>query len=100
MEKSMKLLEIIELRSVKVNKNDLEKQLNNIIQDLIKAKEIQKIKIYKRLRVDSDFSIHMFHESDDIDGSGSPLGLRLVAVLKEYGLINHKIFIEFSNNDH
>ncbi len=42
----------------------------------------------------------MFHESDDIDDSGSPLGLRLVAVLKEYGLINHKIFIEFNTNDH
>jgi len=52
------------------------------------------VKAYCRLMIDTDFSIHLFHDSKKVEKSGSPLGLRLAAALKEFGLVNHSIWIE------
>ncbi len=44
--------------------------------------------------IDSDFSIHIFHDSNKVENSGSPLGLRLALAFKEFGTINHSIWME------
>ena len=90
----MKLLEVIELRSVGVNQIKLKGQLKSLIEDLIKVEEVQKVKIYNRLKVDTDFSVHIIHETEGANFSGSPLGLCLADLLKEYGLVNHTIWAE------
>ncbi len=92
----MKWLEIIELRSVSVgnNKEVLEQELKSLIEELNKETEQRAIKVYSRVVVGSDFSIHMFHDSKEADINGSPLGLQLVSALKEYGLINHSVWVE------
>ena len=92
----MKWLEIIELRSVSVgnNKEFLERELKSLIEELNKETEQRTIKAYSRVVVDSDFSIHMFHDSKEADINGSPLGLQLVSALKGYGLINHSVWVE------
>ena len=90
----MKLLEIIEFRSAESNRIKLEKQLNNLLEEILIAEEAQKIKIYNRLRVDNDFSIHLFHDSKKVENTGSQLGLRISSALKEFGLVNHSVWIE------
>ena len=55
---------------------------------------MQTIKSYSRVMIDSDFSIHLFHDSKKVENNGSPLGLRLALALKEFGLVNHSIWIE------
>ena len=90
----MKLLEIIELRSVRANRAMLKKQLKSLFTDLMEAEKTQKIKIYYRIGVDTDFSIHIFLDSEEPDNNGSPLGLRLSDELKEYGLISHTVWAE------
>jgi len=92
--KSIKLLEIIELRAVRVDRNLLDDQLKSLVGDLIKSEEIQNVKIYNRLRVESDFSIHLLRNYEKEDINGSPLGLRLTSELKEFGLVNHSVWIE------
>ena len=91
--KIMKWLEIIELRSAGSNKALLESQLQNLIKEVNKEAKQQAIKIYSRVIVDTDFSIHLIHNSNKIE-SGSPLGLRLASALKEYGLVYHSVWIE------
>jgi hypothetical protein len=49
---------------------------------------------YSRVLVDTDFSINISHNSKKVENGGSRLGLRLVAALKEFGLVNHSIWIE------
>ena len=90
----MKWLEIIELRSVGSNRKFLERELKSIVDELNKETEQRAIKVYSRVAVDSDFSIHLLHDSKEADINGSPLGLQLVSALKEYGLINHSIWVE------
>ncbi|MCK4446085.1 MAG: hypothetical protein KAW56_03280 [Candidatus Marinimicrobia bacterium] len=86
----MKWLEIIELRFGGNNRERLESQLQTLIDE---AKQ-QAIKVYSHVTVETDFSIHLRHDSKRADVSGSPLGLRLASVLKEYGLVNHSVWIE------
>lgn len=90
----MKWLEIIELRSVDSNRELLESQLQKLTNDLDKETKKQAIKAYSRVMIDTDFSIHLFHDSKKVETSGSQLGLRLASALKEFGLVNHSIWIE------
>jgi hypothetical protein len=90
----MKWLEIIELRSVGSNRELLESQLQKLSNEADREIKGQAIMIYSRVMIDTDFSIHLFHDSKKVESSGSPLGLRLASALKEFGLVNHSIWIE------
>lgn len=90
----MKWLEIIELRSVDSNRELLESKLQKLIDQVDKEKKKQRIMAYTRVLIDTDFSIHLFHDSNKVENSGSSLGLRLASALKEFGTINHSIWIQ------
>ncbi|MFC1493156.1 hypothetical protein ACFL6O_04285 [candidate division KSB1 bacterium] len=90
----MKWIEIIELRSVDITEKLIEKDLKKILTQLEKESEKYNIKVYMRVMIDTDYSIHLFHESNIVENSGSTLGLRLVSALKSYGLVNHTIWVE------
>ena len=51
-------------------------------------------RVGESLMIDTDFSIHLFHDSKKMERSGSSLGLCLASALKEFGLVNHSIWIE------
>jgi hypothetical protein len=90
----MKWLEVIELRSVNCNKELLESQLLELIDEVEKAASKQTIKSYRRVMIDTDFSIHLCHDSTEGENRASPLGLRIASALEEFGMVNHSIWIE------
>jgi hypothetical protein len=90
----MKWIEIIELRSTDKNRESLESQLQKLTSEVNKARERGAIKVYSRLAIDTDFSIHLFHESKEADIDASSLGLHLASSLKGFGLVNHSVWIE------
>ncbi|UCF84188.1 MAG: hypothetical protein JSV50_00710 [Desulfobacteraceae bacterium] len=90
----MKWLEIIELRSVGNKRTVMELQLNSLIDEVIQKTSQQAIKVYSHITVETDFSIHLHNDSKSADNDGSPLGQRLVSALKEYGLVNHSVWVE------
>jgi hypothetical protein len=94
----MKWLEVIELRTSKSNREWLESQMLKLIDEVEKATQQQTIKSYRRVMVNTDFSIHLFHESEKVEKCGSELGLHLASAVKEYGLVNHRIWIETPSN--
>jgi hypothetical protein len=94
----MNWLEIIELRSAGNNRQLLASELQNLIHELDKAARREAIKAYSRMRVDSDFSIHLFHDSKEMETNGSRLGLRIAAALKAFGLVKHRIWIELEGD--
>ena len=89
----MKCLEIIELRSVKNDKTLLELDIHSIFEDEQGVK-LQEIKVYKHSKLETDWSIHLHYDSEKNGIEMSPLGLRLAEALKEYGLVNHSMWIE------
>lgn len=90
----MKWVEIIELRTVDSNRELLKAQMQELINESDKEIEKMKIRVYCRAMLDTDFSIHLLHNSKEVENSGSQLGLRLSSALKEFGLVNHCIWVE------
>ena len=89
----MKWLEVIEIR---ISRNDhelLESHFKQLVKEVNKGKEIKLI-LYRQLDLDTDISIHLFHDSIKVENSGSDLGLRIASALKEFGLVNHKVWVE------
>jgi len=90
----MKWIEIVELRTVEGNKQLLKLQLKELIREVDEELQGKRIKIYKRVTIETDFSIHLFHETKRIETCGSELGLRLVSALKDFGMVNHSTWVE------
>jgi hypothetical protein len=92
----MKWLEVIEFRSIGSNRELLESHLQELIHQVNQETQTEAIKTYRRVMLETDVSIHLFHDSQNAEAQGSPLGLRLAASLKEFGLVNHGVWIEMS----
>ena len=90
----MKWIEIIELRSAGNAREQLETCLQEFLDQVEKKVEKQTVKLYTRMMVDTDLSIHLFHDSRIVKSEGSSLGIRLASALKSYGLVNHTIWTE------
>lgn len=90
----MKWLEVIELRTVDCDQEMLEVQLKKLLTEFEKKMEGQGIRLYRRVSVENDFRIHLFQERERIDVCGSESGYRLVSALKEFGMVNHSIWVE------
>ena len=93
----MKWVEIIELRAVENNRELLESHLQQLMHQVDKEANTQAIKVYSRVMLETDVSIHLVHDSTTVERSGSPLGVRLASSLKEFGLVNHRVWIEMYN---
>lgn len=87
----MKWLEIIELRAVHLDKKLLHQQIAYMLDEI---ENENAIKIYVNVRVETDWSIHLQHESEKVEARGSEFGVRLKEILKAFGLVNHSIWVE------
>lgn len=96
----MKWLEIIELRSAGVDKATVEVLMETLLHECAERMERKGIRSYRRVTVDSDFSIHLFHETEQIEMYGSELGLHLVSALRDFGMINHSVWQETGKTEH
>lgn len=88
-----RILEIIELRSVIKNRD----QVIILIEDLLEnefSKPNMEIRIYTHAKFITDYGIHLNYEVEDNLNEESYLGHELSAYLREYGLVSHNIWIE------
>jgi len=88
----MRWLEVIKLRSVGKDSELLKELLLSI--DNSNQSGLVEMKTYRHAALETDLSVHLHWESDRPDQNGSLLGLHLVQALKEFGLIDHSVWIE------
>lgn len=93
----MAWLEIIEIRAVGRNRNLLESQLQDLINELNQESKLQKVKLYRHVMLNTDFSIHILHNGQKTDTECSCICTQLVPSLKDFGLVNHTVWVENSN---
>ena len=86
---------MIHLRSVVSNRKRLESKLQKLINEVDRKPKKHSIKIYNRERIGTDICIILFHDREKVEIGGSRLSLCLVAALKEFGLVNNSIWIEW-----
>ena len=88
----MKWLEVVNLRSAGKDSGLLKEFLLPMAK--VGQSGLVEMKTYRYAAMETDWSVHLHWESDRPDQNGSLLGLRLVQALKEFGLIDHSIWIE------
>ena len=93
----MQWIELIQLRSADINRKLLESKLQRLIDEVNRKRKRKAIMAYSRVLIDTDFCIHIFHDSKKVETGGSRLGLHLVAALKEFGLVDHSIWREMNS---
>ena len=90
----MKWSEVIMVRSAGSNSKILASTLREIMEDLARDVGREAIRVFRREKLDSDICIVLFHNGKKSKTGGSPLGLRLVTALKEFGLVHHTVWNE------
>ena len=92
----MKWIEIIKVRNGGKASESLKGFLSGLLRNsppgLIGAR------IYRHALWETDWSLHLYWESEKLEKNGSGLGLRLSQGLKELGLVDHSIWIEESES--
>lgn len=86
--------EVIAVRSTGSNTASLKSALEELMGDVHEDDASEGVRIYHREKIDTDFCIILSHAGETVLGEGSPLGLRLAAALKTFGLVNHSVWIE------
>ena len=82
-------MEIIEIRVQYKAKQKLEQELKKILSEMEEKQVEQPMKVYKRLNMETDYVILLMNESNEITVNDSQLGIRLNAVLKDYGMVSY-----------
>ena len=92
----MKWLEIIRLRGAGIEEEGLLEEFLHSFKTIRpdRSGELNAIKTYRHTAFENDLSVHLYWESEEPGKEGSGLGLRLAQALKEFGLIDHSIWIE------
>jgi hypothetical protein len=90
----MKWLEILSLRSAGNRLKLLEHELLKLVTEIEDQKGLLEMRLYRNGAVDTDLSLHLRWESPRVENEGSSLGLRLVHLMEEFGLINHSVWVE------
>ncbi len=88
----VKWLEVIKLRSAGEGSGVLEKFLLPMAK--VGQSGLVEMKTYRHAALETDLSLHLHWRSERPEQNGSALGLRLVQALKEFGLVDHSVWIE------
>ncbi len=86
----MKTLEIIHLRLVGEHPQALVEALRESLET---EADLTDARIYRHAQLDTDLAIHQHREGTDQINQPSDAGLRLAAFLREYGLVEHAVWI-------
>jgi len=88
----MRWIEVIRLRSVGKGSHLLEEFLLSINKST--QSELVEIKTYGHASLETDMSVHLHWESERLGQNGSALGFCIAQALKEFGLIDHSVWVE------
>jgi len=88
----MKWLEVIKLRSTG-NVSGLPEELLLPVDKVVQSGLIE-MKTYHHAALETDVSVHLLWESEQPEQNGSSLGLHIAQAFKEFGLIDHSIWVE------
>ena len=88
----MNWVEIIKLRSAGKGSGVLEEFLLSMVK--VSQSGLVEMKTYRHAALETDLSVHFHWESERAEQNGSALALRLAQALKEFGLVDHSVWIE------
>ncbi len=88
----MSWLEVIHLRMTDLQSEQCKRTVKQLVSEARREGVCRKIKMYRRALVDTDLSIHLIHDTQQVEANGSSLGLRIASALKKFGMIHHTVW--------
>jgi hypothetical protein len=92
----MNWIEIITLRQ---STAEVERPDNNLILSLKEKcgiNGLMDVRVYRHESIETDLSIHLLWDLARVNSKGSDEANHIVLLLKEYGLVNHSVWVEES----
>ena len=87
----MKTLEIIHLRLA----GDSPQTLIDAIRKSIGSEPaLMETRVYRHTRLRTDLAVHLRREATRRNDCASDIGIRLAALLREYGMVEHSVWVE------
>jgi hypothetical protein len=90
----MKILEIIHLRLAGETSGNMYKLMRELIGP---DPEGMKIRFYRHVKLANDLRVHLHREAAGGDLGASEAGIRLAALLKDYGMVEHSVWTRCSS---
>ena len=87
------ILEIIELRSVIKNKQEVIILIEDLLENELNQTDVE-MKIYTHASFITDYSVHLYYQVEDDVSFESNLGYVLSTYLSDYGLVSRNTWIE------
>ena len=87
------ILEIIELRSVIKNKQEVIILIENLLENELNQSNIE-MKIYTHATFTTDYSVHIYYQIEEESSFESNLAYELSTFLRDYGLVSRNTWIE------
>jgi len=88
----MKWLEMIHLRITELDSDRIMTTMHQLIDEARQEKGCREVMIFKRALLETDISLHLYHNTVRIENNGSPTGLRIAYTLKAYGMVRHTVW--------
>ena len=89
----MTWIEVIQIRASQ-NKTDL--LLTTLVELIRKLREAHSdtiINLYRQQRLRTDYCLHLIHQSNETDPVKSGIGQILTATLREFGMVDHSVWV-------
>ena len=96
----MKWLEVIQIRTAQNRSKLLIGELTALLSDLQKIPGGSNVTLYRHSSLPTDFSLHLSHQSDSKQPVISQTGQLLSSVAREFGMVNHTIWVLEIDNKH
>lgn len=90
----MNWCETIHLRIAGAMGEELMRNLIQLVEDIRKKEDCQRVILYRHAQIENDVCIHLLHDPEKSDFLGSSLGLRLTETLKDYGMTSHDVWMD------
>lgn len=87
-------LEVIHIRVADQECDRLLPILTDLLNEIREKENCRKAKLFRRALLQHDACLHLYHDSGNAGAEGSPVGLRLAAMLKPFGMVNHTVWRE------
>lgn len=89
----MMWLEVIHVRMSEQELDRLNPIFTQLIDEIRENESCRKVKLFKRALLETDACLHLYHDSENVQNTGSPVGLHLAAALKPFGMVNHTVWL-------
>lgn len=92
----MKILEIIHLRLAGETSRNMVKLMREFIGPEPEGVEVR---FYCHVKLENDIAVHLHREGAGREEGPSEVGTRLAALLKDYGMVDHSVWIDCRGRD-